>query len=316
MAAMGSTLTAVAVEATPLTPRAAKVTAVHRHSCEHWLALSGGALEREEQPGLYAALSGAPVPPPQVVEQVELDIARTDVGEDDAEARRAGLRRVLLAWARHEPEIGYVQGMDAIAVAALLPAACAELGPEAEEAAFWWLKGAVHGPLRGFYREGMPGLWAELGCLRRALGVVHPALATHLEAMGCDVTIFGPSWYLTLFTRILPRDELGAALAALAARKLAPTHVALGVLLASQQALLSAASFDEAVHALCSDVGASRARRAPAGVLARATEAAKLLPTSALAAINTAEHKAAESTEGGGSVCSSTRGPVAKRARR
>ena len=62
-----------------------------------------------------------------------------------------------------------------------------------------------------------------------------------------------------VLTRRYVKTCAGPALAALAARKLAPTHVALGVLLASQQALLSAASFDEAVHALCSDVGASRA---------------------------------------------------------
>lgn len=289
---------------------------VRRHSCEHWLALSGTALERREQPGLglYARLCGAPLPSAEVVEQIELDIARTNVGEGEVEARRAVLRRVLLAWAKHDPDAGYVQGMDAIAVAALLPSACASLGPEAEEAAFWWLRHAVCSVLEGFYAPGMGGLWAELGCLRRAISVAHPRLAAHLDSLGVDVAIIGPSWYLTLFTRILPRAEVARALAALAARTLAPTHLALGVLLACREALLAAQSFDAAVHALCGNICASRARRAPAGVLARATEAAALLPHAALAAIRTAECKASAS-EASASECGSARAPSAKRTR-
>ena len=80
---------------------------VRRHGCEHWLALSGVALERRSPPGhgLYTRLCGAPPPSAEVVEQIELDVVRTNVGEGEAgegeaEARRAALRRVLLAWAR------------------------------------------------------------------------------------------------------------------------------------------------------------------------------------------------------------------------
>ena len=63
------------------------------------------ALERREPPGhgLYARLCGAPPASAEVAEQIELDVVRTNVGEGEAgevEARRAALRRVLLAWAR------------------------------------------------------------------------------------------------------------------------------------------------------------------------------------------------------------------------
>ena len=37
----------------------------------------------------------------------------------------------------------------------------------------------VHSVLEGFHAPGMGGLWAELGCLRRAISVAHPRLATH-----------------------------------------------------------------------------------------------------------------------------------------
>ena len=71
------------------------------------LGMDGVALERRSPPGhgLYTRLCGAPPPSAEVVEQIELDVVRTNVGEGEAgegeaEARRAALRRVLLAWAR------------------------------------------------------------------------------------------------------------------------------------------------------------------------------------------------------------------------
>ena len=54
----------------------------------------------------------------------------------------------------------------------------------------------VHSVLEGFHAPGMGGLWAELGCLRRAISVAHPRLAAHLEGLGLDVAIFGPGWYV------------------------------------------------------------------------------------------------------------------------
>ena len=110
--------------------------------------------------------------------QIDLDIVRTDVGSDSevcehclppciqhpcfcahpkpcrerfatappccraaqADVRRAALRRVLIAFSRHEPTTGYVQGMDSVVVGALMPATCSPpLGAVAEERAFWWL---------------------------------------------------------------------------------------------------------------------------------------------------------------------------------
>jgi len=292
---------------------------VRRHGCEHWLALAGVAFERHQPPGLglYTRLCGAPPPAAEVVEQIELDVARTNVGEGEAgegeagegaagaaEARRAALRRVLLAWARHDAGTGYVQGMDTIAAAALLPsaAACPSLGEgneAVEEAAFWWLSYAVRsvrdptatpapapapapaltltlgvGLARctACSRASMRRAWA--GCGRssaasaarsawrtpasprtsRASASTWPSSAlagtsptpARAPSPQAEAKPFAPALplirnlsqalaptrYLTLFTRILPRAEVGAALAALAARTLAPTHLALGVLLA------------------------------------------------------------------------------------
>ena len=255
--------------------------------CEQWLELCGVVRES----GRYAELCAAPAPPADVAEQIDLDLKRCDeLGSgDDKEARREALRRVLLAFCRHDPQTGYVQGMDSVAAAALM-ASDPAVGEAAEEAAFWWLSHVTRSVLPDFYTAGMPGLWAELGAISRALSVVRPRLAAHLESLGCDLTIFGPAWYLTLFQRILPLEETRAVCAALAARRVAPTHVALGVVVASEKVLLGAMSFDDAVHALCGDI--CNRRRAPRGVLKCARDAAAQLPPAKLAAIHDAERKA------------------------
>lgn len=256
-------------------------------TCEQWLELCGVVRES----GRYAELCASPPPPPEVAEQIELDLKRCDELGDgpDKEARREALRRVLLAFCRHDPQTGYVQGMDSVAAAALLASDPPE-GEAAEEAAFWWLSHVTRSVLPDFYAVGMPGLWAELGTISRTLAAVRPRLAAHLESLGCDLTIFGPAWYLTLFQRILHVDETRAVCAALAARRVAPTHVALGVVVASEEALLGATSFDDAVRVLCGDI-CSR-RRAPRGVLRCARDAAAQLPPARLAAFHDAEREA------------------------
>ena len=59
--------------------------------------------------------------------------------------------------------------------------------------------------LDGFYAPGMGGLWAELGCLRRAISVAHSRLAAHLEGLGVDVAIFGPGWYTPKESNLSPK---------------------------------------------------------------------------------------------------------------
>ena len=240
------------------------------------------------QSGVYASLCAAGPPEVSLEEQIEIDIARTqlgDAGELIVNRRREALRRVLHAYTRYDPATGYVQGMDSIAAAALMhDTASTNAAPRPrdsaaalEERAFWWLVHVSGTLLDGFFTQGMPGLWRELSVLRAALVSVRPKLVTKLDALGFDLTLLAPGWYLTLFTRILDDAELEPTLSEIAVCNIEPTHVALGVVLACESELLAAIDFDQAAAALCGTVGASRTRRAPAGVLAHAMKLATVL---------------------------------------
>ena len=291
-----------------------------RHGCEHWLALCGAAEARRQQPALYAQLCAAPPPAADVVEQVELDLARTELGGrmlggatvgkstehdelelvqhvDDESAgvlaeRQEALRRVLHAFARHDSLTGYVQGMGDIAAQGLLSAY--ELGEAAEEAAFWWLVHVTGTLLRGFFSEGMAAVWVELGVLSRSLHDMRPQLARHLEAVGCDLACLAPSWYLTLFQRVLNPSESSAALAHLAAGKITPTHLALGILLASEEQLLVSNGLEGVTRELGS-MNCGVSRTVGPGVLRAAALVAERWPADALSRLREkAEQEVAE----------------------
>jgi hypothetical protein len=273
-----------------------------RHACNHWLALAGVDEERQLQQSLYANLCAAPPPPSDVISQVEVDLTRTDLRlyecehdpPEQAPERRMALRRVLLAFARLDPSTGYVQGMGDIAARALLSSAALDgmharanggglITERAEAAAFWWLRHVTQSLLLGFFAPGMAAVWEEVRLLRRALLLLQPHLLAHLDELGCDLACVAPSWYLTLFQRILPRSECGPALTSLAGRKLATTHLALGVLLSREHKLLAARSFEAVTQALCSASGAEDAqRRVAAGALRAAHEAALAIPLALL----------------------------------
>ena len=178
--------------------------------------------------------------------------------------RRDALRRVLLAFARHDSLTGYVQGMGDIAAQGLLSAY--ELGEAAEEAAFWWLVHATGTILGGFFAEGMAAMWVELRVLSHTLHDMRPQLARHLDAVGCNLASLAPSWYLTLFQRVLHPSESSAALSQLAAGVITTTHLALGILLASEAQILAAHDLEGVTREL-GGMGCGVSRTVGPGVL-------------------------------------------------
>ncbi len=150
----------------------------------------------------------------RVERQIDVDLPRVFLGgestrdsseKENVAERRSALGEVLKAWAFVNPEISYVQGMHAIAGAALLPAA-AEADPpneRDEERAFCLLDGVVHLLLPNFFAPGMPGLLLEQAVLERLVGERRPLLAARLSELGIMMTLLPTtSWFLTLFQQV------------------------------------------------------------------------------------------------------------------
>ncbi|KAJ6489064.1 rab-GTPase-TBC domain-containing protein [Mycena sanguinolenta] len=167
-----------------------------------WLECSGG-LEMKE-PGIFRdllAVEGSG----HVMEEIEKDVGRTMplnvfFGGDGAGVVK--LRRVLTAYSRRNPAVGYCQGMNLVTSTLLLVHAD-------EEDAFWALTAIVEKILpEGFFS---PSLLPSRACPLVLLDYVReyvPKLHAHLSDLGVDLPAICFSWFLSLFTDCLPVETL------------------------------------------------------------------------------------------------------------
>ncbi|KAI0064944.1 TBC-domain-containing protein [Artomyces pyxidatus] len=168
-----------------------------------WLECSGGLEMRE--PGLFTDLLAEVDVDGGVVAEIEKDVGRTMplnmfFGGDGAGVDK--LRRVLTAYSRRNPAVGYCQGMNLVASTLLLVHAD-------EEEAFWVLAAIIERILpEGFFS---PTLLPSRACPLVLLDYVqeyHPKLFHHLNELGIDLPAICFSWFLSLFTDCLPVETL------------------------------------------------------------------------------------------------------------
>lgn len=167
-----------------------------------WLECSGGLEMRE--PGVFRDLLEAEGPG-GVVSEIEKDVGRTMplnvfFGGDGAGVVK--LRRVLIAYSRRNPAVGYCQGMNLLTSTLLLVHAD-------EEEAFWTLSAIVERILPEDFFS--PSLLPSRACPLVLLDYVQefiPKLHTHLTELGVDLAAICFSWFLSLFTDCLPAETL------------------------------------------------------------------------------------------------------------
>ncbi|XP_063707665.1 rab GTPase-activating protein 1-like isoform X2 [Culicoides brevitarsis] len=107
------------------------------------------------------------------------------------------LYKVSKAYAVHDAEIGYCQGLSFISASLLLHMP--------EEEAFAVLVAFMYDyKLRDLYKLGFEALYLRLYQLNRLLKEQLPDLWDHFEANGVETHMFASQWFLTLFTARFP----------------------------------------------------------------------------------------------------------------
>ncbi|CAD5320829.1 unnamed protein product [Arabidopsis thaliana] len=148
---------------------------------------------------------GSSTDPLSVVEkwkgQIEKDLPRTFPGHPalDDDFRNA-LRRLLTAYARHNPSVGYCQAMNFFAALLLL------LMPE--ENAFWSLTGIIDDYFHDYYSEEMLESQVDQRVLEELLRERFPKLVHHLDYLGVQVACVTGPWFLTIFINMLPWESV------------------------------------------------------------------------------------------------------------
>ncbi|KAI3905871.1 hypothetical protein MKW92_028173 [Papaver armeniacum] len=133
--------------------------------------------------------------------QIEKDLPRTFPGHPalDEDGRNA-LRRLLTAYARHNPSVGYCQAMNFFAGLLLL------LMPE--ENAFWTLMGIIDDYFDGYFSEEMIESQVDQLVFEDLVRERFPKLVNHLDYLGVQVAWVTGPWFLSIFVNMLPWESV------------------------------------------------------------------------------------------------------------
>jgi len=169
---------------------------------EVWLDMSGARARREAAPEEYYRGLLASEGESEAQRQIESDLHRTfPANERFCEADLLPvLKRILLAYAAHNPVVGYCQSMNYLAGFLLLFVAD-------EEEAFWLLVSLLEGLLfPGIHSRELSGTLVEFRVLQHLLDRKQAKLAKHLHEIGCDLTLICTEWLLCCFCKSLPAE--------------------------------------------------------------------------------------------------------------
>jgi len=162
---------------------------------EMWQVLSGAAYLRYVAPAnyytdtLHKCLSSEDVP----FDDISRDLNRTFPNHPfyQTDEGLQALKNVLVAYALHNPRVGYCQAMNLIAAVLLL--FCSE------EAAFWMLSALCERMVPENYVENMLGSIVEQQVFEHLMTLQLSALTMHLNRLGVQIAAITQPFFLSLF---------------------------------------------------------------------------------------------------------------------
>ncbi|XP_018630586.1 uncharacterized protein [Nicotiana tomentosiformis] len=139
--------------------------------------------------------------PEKLRKQIEKDLPRTFPGHPALDENgRNSLRRLLIAYARHNPDVGYCQAMNFFAGILLL------MMPE--ENAFWALVGIIDEYFDGCYSQEMIESQVDQLVFEELVRERFPKLVNHLDYLGMQVAWISGPWFLSIFVNVLPWESV------------------------------------------------------------------------------------------------------------
>ncbi|XP_074379246.1 uncharacterized protein LOC141720629 isoform X2 [Apium graveolens] len=133
--------------------------------------------------------------------QIEKDLPRTFPGHPALDERgRNSLRRVLIAYSRHNPGVGYCQGMNFFAGLLLF------MMPE--ENAFWTFVGIIDDYFDGYFSQEMIESQVDQLVFEDLMREMFPKLVSHLDYLGVQVGWISGPWFLSIFVNMIPWESV------------------------------------------------------------------------------------------------------------
>jgi hypothetical protein len=173
---------------------------------EVWMERTGANTLKE--PGRFSVLVSEDGLDSYIRNEIAVDVERT-MGNNvffRNGVGKAKLTDILVAYANLNPSIGYSQGLNIIAGNLLL------MLPSAEDA-FWLLVAIIENILPGTYysTDGTISAVAfdtDGKVLTSYTSDLLPALQKHFSALGVDLSMFSPGWFISAFSACLSGEPL------------------------------------------------------------------------------------------------------------
>lgn len=158
------------------------------------------------------------------VEAIRIDLPRTFPENVFFENIRTPLFNVLVAYANHNKEIGYCQGLNYIAgeypLSISIRAFCKFyfvifsnpglilIVTKNEEWTFWLLKILIEETVQSYHTKTMRGLIIDIGVLRELIDMRAPEIGEHLDQVGMPFPVVTTKWFICMFSEVLPVETV------------------------------------------------------------------------------------------------------------
>lgn len=194
-----------------------------------WMSISGAFAQQKKAPDLFAnlllstfdadvgeffyffiflvlslhLLNFLYAPPLPTVESIKIDLPRTFPDNIFFEHHdiRLQLFHVLVAYAHHNKEVGYCQGLNYIAGLLLIVT-------KNEEWSFWLLKQLLDNTVRSYHTKTMEGLKIDTAVFRALLVQRAPQVNQRLEVVGLPCAVMSTKWLICMFAEVLPTETV------------------------------------------------------------------------------------------------------------
>lgn len=142
-----------------------------------WMRITGAEEARKANPNLYNSLLNIEHFNKEISDSISIDLPRTFPDNIHFDAKKERLFNILCAYAHHNRDVGYCQGLNYIAGLLLIVT-------DDEEKSFWLLKHIVENIVPQYHSHQMTNLLRDLAVFRELIIKRMPAVNNHVERLG------------------------------------------------------------------------------------------------------------------------------------
>lgn len=165
-----------------------------------WMKISGANKLQERSPDLYRNLLNVNYDK-EISDSIKIDLPRTFPDNIFFDTKKEQLYNTLIAYAHHNREIGYCQGLNYIAGLLVIIT-------NDEEQSFWLLKHIVESVVPQYHTKNMANLLRDLAVFKELVIRRVPDVNRHIENLGLPYAVIASKWFICIFAEVLPVETV------------------------------------------------------------------------------------------------------------